>query len=95
MTGATEECNEKHLTPWSQACTRDGITNTPLSPYLDRELLYNNHLRVNGSKIEQTGFSYSTPKPTKELLKEVSGMKYSRRNILIFFTIMFDNSVCF
>ena len=75
MAGATEDCNEKHLTPWSQACSRDGISNTPLSPYLDRELLYNNHLRVNGSKIEQTGFSYSIPRPTKELLKEVSGQE--------------------
>ena len=64
MTGATEECNEKHLTPWSQACSRDGISNTPLSPYLDKELLYNNHLHIDGSKIEKTGFSYTVPMPS-------------------------------
>lgn len=41
MSGATEESNEKHLEPWSVACHRDGIVNTPLSPYMDQELLYN------------------------------------------------------
>lgn len=41
MAGATEESNEKHLEPWSVACHRDGIVNTPLSPYMDQELLYN------------------------------------------------------
>lgn len=24
------------MEPWSNACKRDGITNTPLSPYLDQ-----------------------------------------------------------
>lgn len=71
MSGATEESNEKHLSPWSAACARDGITNTPLSPYLDQELLYNKHLHVNGSKIEQSGFTYTQPRPTPELLSEV------------------------
>ena len=41
MSGATEESNEKHLAPWSAACHRDNISNTPLSPYMDQELLYN------------------------------------------------------
>jgi nucleoside-diphosphate-sugar epimerase len=41
MSGATEESNEKHLGPWSAACHRDNISNTPLSPYMDQELLYN------------------------------------------------------
>ncbi len=80
MAGATEECNEKHLTPWSQACSRDGIFNTPLSPYLDRELLYNNHLRIDGSKIESSGFSYHVPKPTRELLQEVCKL----RNVYVY-----------
>ena len=30
MAGATEESNEKHLEPWSVACHRDNISNTPL-----------------------------------------------------------------
>lgn len=72
MSGATDESNEKHLAPWSMACARDGIANTPLSPYLDQELLYNKHLRVDGSKIERTGFVYQQPCPTLELVREVS-----------------------
>lgn len=46
MSGATEESNEKHLQPWSEACHRDGISNTPLSPYMDQELLYNRSVHI-------------------------------------------------
>ena len=73
MTSATEESNEKHLAPWSEACTRDGVTNTPLSPYIDQELLYNKHLHVDGSRIEGTGFTYEVPQVSRELLWEVRG----------------------
>lgn len=68
---ATDEINDKHLHPWSQICKADGITNSPLSPYLDKELLYNNSLSVDGSKIEGTGFQYEVPQMTEELLREV------------------------
>ena len=71
MTSATEESNEKHLAPWSEACTRDGVTNTPLSPYIDQELLYNKHLHVDGRRIEGTGFTYEVPQVSRELLWEV------------------------
>ena len=71
MTSAVEESNEKHLAPWSTACARDGIENTPLSPYIDKELLYNKHLSVNGRKIEMTGFHYDVPEVNVKLLKEV------------------------
>lgn len=71
MSGATEESNEKHLKPWSEACQRDGISNTPLSPYMDQELLYNRHLHIDGAKIEGTGFKCEVPEVTVELLREV------------------------
>lgn len=71
MASATEESNEKHLAPWSAACERDGIANTPLSPYIDQELLYNKHLHINGTKVESLGFSYEVPRVTMELLREV------------------------
>jgi hypothetical protein len=49
-----------------------GITNTPLTPYLDQELLYNNSLSVDGSKIESTGYAslcstFTFPLHTKHL----------------------------
>lgn len=71
MSGATEESNEKHLAPWSEACSRDNVSNTPLSPYLDQELLYNRHLRLDGTKLRTLGFDYHVPRLTLELLREV------------------------
>eukprot|EP01106_Pelomyxa_sp_JSP_P015166 TRINITY_DN509_c0_g1_i14.p2 TRINITY_DN509_c0_g1~~TRINITY_DN509_c0_g1_i14.p2 ORF type:complete len:160 (+),score=53.25 TRINITY_DN509_c0_g1_i14:202-681(+) len=66
----TEDVNDKHLKPWSELCKKAGILNTPLTPYLDQELLYNNHLAVDGTAIEATGFAYSHPKMTVELIRE-------------------------
>lgn len=71
MAGATETSNEKHLGPWSEACSKDGIVNTPLSPYIDQELLYNRHLHIDGTKIENVGFIYEVGRPTLDLLREV------------------------
>ena len=53
--------NEKHCQPWSEMCKAAGINNTPLSPFLDQELLSNNPLAVDGTKIESTGFKYAQP----------------------------------
>ena len=39
-----------------------------------QELLYNNHLYMDGSKLEKTGFEYTYPRLTQELLQEVSGI---------------------
>ncbi|XP_047143812.1 uncharacterized protein LOC100209027 isoform X1 [Hydra vulgaris] len=71
MNGVVDESNEKHLAPWSVACTADKIVNTPLSPYLDKEILYNNHLHIEGTKIESLGFKYTKPHVTAEDLKLV------------------------
>lgn len=68
--GVTEEVNEKHLTPWSELLKANNIVNSPLTPYLDQELLYNNSLSVDGSAIEATGFVYDHPQVTVELVKE-------------------------
>jgi len=70
MKNVTEEINDKHLKPWSELCKAHGINNTPLTPYLDQELLYNNSLSVDGSKIESTGFTYDYPQVTEALLRE-------------------------
>merc|ERR1711976_929547 len=48
----TEEINDKHLKPWSDLCKKAGIPNTPLTPYLDQELLYNNPFSVDGSRYK-------------------------------------------
>jgi len=71
MKRVAETANEKHLTPWSELCKAQKITNTVLSPYLDEELLYHNSLFIDGSKIKSTGFTYQHPKMTKDLLVAV------------------------
>eukprot|EP00045_Choanoeca_perplexa_P011321 m.119446 g.119446 ORF g.119446 m.119446 type:complete len:363 (+) comp15591_c0_seq2:111-1199(+) len=71
MAAAVETSNEKHMGPWSEMCQAASIENTPLTPYLDKELLYNNSLAVDGSAIEATGFAYKHPAPTADLLKDM------------------------
>jgi len=66
----TAEVNDKHLKPWSDLTKAAGIVNTPLTPYLDQELLYNNSLSVDGSAIEATGFVYDYPKVDEALVRE-------------------------
>lgn len=66
----TEEVNDKHLKPWSDLCKAAGILNTPLTPYLDQELLYNNSLSVEGISIESIGFVYDFPKVEEGLIRE-------------------------
>jgi len=71
MKAITEEVNDKHLKPWSDLCKRAGITNTPLTPYLDPELLYNNSLCVDGTAIESTGFVYDHPTLQEKHIREM------------------------
>lgn len=65
--------SEPFASPGVTPCCRpvsppqSGIENTPLTPYLDKELLYNNGLAVDGSKVEATGFSYAHPAPRAEV----------------------------
>lgn len=71
LTNAIEEINDKHLGPWADACRRDGIDNTPLSPYMHEELLYNKHLNLDSGKIMITGFTVSVPRITLEHLRNI------------------------
>lgn len=61
MDYATQVANDKHVGPWVELIRAHGIRNTPVSPFMDKELLYQNHLYVDGSAIEKTGFTYAHP----------------------------------
>jgi len=63
--------NDQHLKPFSDACKKYGILDTPLTPYLDEELIKDNATSVDGTAITSLGFAYDHPKPTVESLKEV------------------------
>jgi nucleoside-diphosphate-sugar epimerase len=70
MDSVTSTVNDKHVAPWSKMTKEKGIEITPLSPYLDKELLGNNSLACDGSAIEATGFAYEIPELTTEKLRE-------------------------
>jgi len=70
MKTVAETANEKHLKPWSDLCKAKSITNTPLTPYLDEELLYNNAYSVDGTKITKSGFEYKHPELKEETLRQ-------------------------
>lgn len=65
---------QKKRNPWSDLCRDHNISFTPLSPYIDKELLYYTPLYVDGTAIEKTGFKYEIPEVTKDLL--VESIKY-------------------
>jgi len=70
MDNIVKEVNDKHVAPWSKMTKEGGIDITPLSPYLDQELLYKKFLSIDGTKIESTGFKYEVPLMTEEKLRE-------------------------
>jgi len=63
--------NDQHLKPFSDACKKYGIADTPLTPYLDEELIKETPTAVTGTKIEALGFKYEHPELTTALCKEV------------------------
>lgn len=65
LKSAAETANDTHMMPWSDMCKNSNIKSTPLSPYIDVELLYNTPLSIDGSAIEKDlGFKYETPNIT-------------------------------
>jgi len=71
MKNLTDMVNDKHLKPWSDLCKSKGIMDTPLTPYLDEELLYKCETVINGNAIEGIGFQYTVPNINVEGLREV------------------------
>ncbi|KAG0007057.1 hypothetical protein BGZ65_010259 [Modicella reniformis] len=72
MKGATEDINEMHLEPWSEILKAHNIKTSPLTPYLDQELLRDNDISLDGAKIcTVTGFKYEYPQMTTESLREI------------------------
>jgi len=66
-----EEANDKHVPGWTKICQAHKILNTPLSPYIDKELLKNNPLWVDGSAITKAGFAYKQGAISKASLKVI------------------------
>ncbi len=64
----SEQANQEHLDTWLEMCKETGVTNTPLTPAVDKELLSKRPLCIDGSKLKALGFQYSCPAPTAETI---------------------------
>jgi len=66
-----EQANDRHMEPWNEMKKKAKIRTSPLSPFIDLELLSNNWLSVDGSKIESIGFKYEKPQIKTEYIREM------------------------
>ncbi|ORX99895.1 NAD dependent epimerase/dehydratase family protein [Clohesyomyces aquaticus] len=68
-----DDVNDKLLDPWADLQIKAGINQpTPLSPFMEKELLKDTDLSLDGSSFEQeTGFQYEHPQLTKEEIEKV------------------------
>lgn len=78
MDSLVKDANENHLGPWLALLKEYKIANTPLSPYLDKQLLQNNSLCIDGSAIETAGFKYALPELTQEALQDSIALHISQ-----------------
>lgn len=70
LSGVASEANDKHVPAFTQICHKQKILNSPLTPYIDQELLKDNHLSVDGNKItKDTSFKY-TKQASMETVRE-------------------------
>ena len=65
-----EEANGELMSGWTDLCRTTGTSMSPLTPYIDKELLMHAHLAVDASKLQRTGFSCSCPQLTRGLVED-------------------------
>ncbi|KAI9842035.1 MAG: hypothetical protein M1837_007531 [Sclerophora amabilis] len=75
-----DDVNDKILGPWADLLSEAKITRPgPLSPFMEKELLKDTDLSMDGSRFEKvTGFQYEKPRVTRE---EVETMIESYRRM--------------
>jgi nucleoside-diphosphate-sugar epimerase len=72
MSKTAEYSNNQHVPMWSDLCKAYEITASPLTPYIDCEILTKNYLCIDGSSIEkELGFKYKYSELKPEYLREV------------------------
>lgn len=70
LKGVAADANDKHVPGFTQLCAKHHITHTPVSAYIDAELLREQHLSLDGSRITRdTSFRY-TKQATPETVRE-------------------------
>ena len=73
MSQVADHSNDLHMPMWTAICQDYKIKDTsPLSPFIDQEILTKNHLSIDGSAIEKdTPFRYKYPMLNENYLIEV------------------------
>jgi nucleoside-diphosphate-sugar epimerase len=73
MDSVVDDVNDEVLGPWADLLEDAGITRPgPLSPFMEKELLKDTDLSMDGSRLEKVvGFQYEKPKITKELVQDM------------------------
>ena len=66
-----EEVNEKHMRPWSEMCSKYGVSNTPLSPFIYSTQLQTLNIRAANEKLVRSHFTFNHPSLTLEAIQEV------------------------
>ncbi len=81
MDSVVEDVNDELLGPWADLLAEAGITRPgPLTPFMEKELLKDTDLSMDGSRLETVvGFRYTKPTITPELVEEVIE-SYKRMN---------------
>ncbi|KAI9684089.1 MAG: hypothetical protein M1829_003359 [Trizodia sp. TS-e1964] len=76
-----DEINDESLGPWAELLTNANITRPgPLSPFMEKELLKDADLCMDGSRFEEvTGFHYQTPEINIEEVEKIIS-SYKRMN---------------
>lgn len=76
-----DEVNEEALEVWADLLNEKGITRPgPINPFLEKELLKDTDLRVDGSLFEQTtGFKYQYEAPPPDWIESII-KSYERMN---------------
>jgi len=73
LDSVVDDVNDETLDPWADLQNKAGITmSTPLSPYMEKELLKDNDLSMDGSAFERdAGFTYNHPRLTKQEIENI------------------------
>lgn len=76
LEGVANSANDEHVPAWTHLCAAHGIQNTPISPYVDKEMMKNNNLFVDGTAISRKStFKYKHPKVTVDLVRAQADRK--------------------
>lgn len=79
-----EEINDKHMAPWAEICVKDKTENTPLTPFMDGELLQHCHLNLSNDKLKATGYRLKFPTLTQECIEAVNIFPDEKKSFLHF-----------